>query len=150
MTAASEPKTKPPFLRRRWPYFVLGFLLALPTHRLAWFAFERALYGGPTTKITVVEIDAPLAGPRVTDRLVNGSQRWIRMSDGKTIVWERTRVSSPNVKIEFRYDDGSNRTSREGEATIDLAPDLHECLIQIRHGIEHTEITPCLPIVRRL
>ena len=142
----TAPNSKPPFLRRRWPYFVLGFLAAVPAPRLGWLAIERFWYGGPTTLVSVIEIDRDFAGPRLRDRKVDGFQEWIRMSDGKTIVWDRVRTASPSVTIEFRYVDEANRTTREGRATIgNLDPKWRECLILIRHYAEHTDIQSCLP-----
>lgn len=148
MTANPEPKAKPPFLRRRWPYFALGFLLALPVPNLAWRAFERFWYGGPTKEIIVMEFDAHLIEARGQQRYIDGSQEWIRMSDGKTLVWDSVRTASSTATIRIRYYDPPDLTIREADATVDLDSVWRRCFVQIRHRAEQIEISPCLPGLR--
>lgn len=148
MAAIAEPKSKPPFLRRRWPYFVLGFLAALPAPRLGWLAIERLWYGGPTITVTLIEIDRPGENFRLMRRTVASDRPPTRFADRQVVETHPVRTAETTAKIEIVYVDHATQETRAAKAEIPLDPRGADCRVIARHRENGIEIAPCLPFVR--
>lgn len=148
MNAIPEPRIKPPFLRRRWPYFVLGFLLALPAPNLAWRAFERFWYGGPTITVTLIEIDRPAENFRLMRRTVAGDRPPTRFADSLVVETHPVRTADTTAQFEIAYVDDLTREIRAAKVEIALDPRGADCRVIARHREYGIEISPCLPFVR--
>jgi hypothetical protein len=148
MTAAPEPNSKPPFLRRRWPFFVLGFLLALPAPNLAWRAFEHWFYGGPTITVTLIEIDRPAGNFRLMDRSIAGGWPPARFADRQVVETHPVRTADTTAQFEIAYVDDLTREIRAAKVEIALDPRGADCRVIARHREHGIEISPCLPFVR--
>jgi hypothetical protein len=148
MNDAPDANSKPPFMRRRWPFFVLGFLAALPAPNLAWRAFEHWLYGGPTITVTVIEIDRPRDNFRLTNRSISGGWPATRFVDGQVLETHPVRTADSIAKIEIAYADRVTHEVRSAEVAIPLDPNGSDCRIVVRHRPSEIEVSPCLPVLR--
>ena len=145
MTA--EPK--PPLLRRRWPFFVLGFLAALPAPNLAWRAFEHWLYGGPTITVTVIEIDHPGDPYRERTRWVGYMGPEINFANDEVYVTRPVRIARPSVDIEIGYVDRTTGRTLSAKALVPL-DQKSNCYVIIRHRADGIDISPCMRVVPTL
>jgi hypothetical protein len=150
MNDAPDANSKPPFLRRRWPYFVLGFLAALPAPNLAWRAFEHVFYGGPTIAVTVIEIDPPREPFRQISRSVGYEGPEIHFANDQVYVTRPVRTARPSVDIEIGYVDQASGTIRSAKAPVTLDRSKSSCQVVIRHQAEGIDISPCMRAVPAL
>lgn len=146
MTEAAEAKAKTPFLRRRWPYFVLGFLAALPAPNLAWRAFEYWLYGGKTITVTVIEIDYPGDPFRQISLGVGYTGPEIQYANDQVSLTRPVRTARPNENIEIGYRDHATGRTLSAEATVALNR-KNDCYVVVRHRADGIDISPCMRVV---
>lgn len=147
MTVPPEPESKPPFLRRRWPYFVLGFLFALPAPQLGWFAFERVFFGGPTITVTVIEIDAPRGDFRLMRRDVAYDRPQAHFVGSRVVELHPVRTAKASAEVLVTYLNTTTEEVRTASAEIDLSGRDRDCRVVVRHRPEAIEISPCLRFV---
>ncbi len=147
MAAIADPKSKPPFLRRRWPYFVLGFLAALPAPRLGWLAIERALYGGPTTTVTLIEIDHPDDPFRLMSRSVGIQWAGTNYANERVLVTYPVRTPESSVDVKIRYADRATGAAMTAEASVPLDRRFGNCYVAVRHRPDGIDISNCLRFV---
>jgi hypothetical protein len=150
MADAPAANSKPPFMRRRWPFFVLGFLAALPAPNLAWRAFEHALYGGPTVNVTVIEIDRPPESIWFAFRKIGYEGPEIRRADDRTILTRPVRTALPIVDIDIQYQHKDNGRVIAIRAAVQLDRDKGDCYVVVRHRPEEIEISQCMRVVPTL